>query len=681
MAKPENTWERIREQLATHRDSLVRQFQQVLRETLFTSRASVRPADLKRIAEAAADAWFDYLREPDSVATMARGTHLCQMGVGDQAVFGIGQALRLFCHMHLDDSLFWPSLEAVDAYHSALGQGFIRERVAVTLQEQERIRSALQRTISQYTLQIELAADVAHAATSILDLNELLNTSVNLIRERFDFYYVGVFLVDEFDQWAVLRAATGEAGQEMLRQGHKLRVGGQSMVGWCVTHSQPRIALDVGTETERFDNPLLPETRSEIALPLVSRGQVIGAMTIHHRLAGAFSEQDVAVLQIITDQLANAIENARLLARAQAHLEELEVVQSHYTRRAWAEDALSDLAGYRYELNTDTFAPTGGLWQSGLEQAMRQDSPGALTAHANSPAPAALAVPITLHNQVIGTMDLYDVAEPRKWSDDEIALATAVVSQAALAIENARLFQETQRRATQLAAAAAVARDATAILDVDPLLDATMKLISEQFGFYHAGVFLLDERDEFAVLQAASSEGGSRMLKQGHKLRVGEASIVGYVASTGEPRIALDVGQDAIHSAHPELPNTRSEMALPLKAHERVIGVLDVQSAHEAAFSEDDVAVLQTMADQLATAIANARLFEQVQRRARHERLIREITARIRSAVDVESILQTTVQELGRALGASHGLARLGTEVELGVPPAEHQGDPESADS
>jgi GAF domain-containing protein len=204
-----------------------------------------------------------------------------------------------------------------------------------------------------------------------------------------------------------------------------------------------------------------------------------------------------------------------------------------------------------------------------------------------------------------------------------------------------------------------------------------MDLISKQFGFYHAGIFLLDERDEYAVLQAASSEGGRRMLERGHKLRVGEVGIVGHVASTGEPRVALDVGEDTAHFAHPDLPNTRSEMALPLKVQDRVIGVLDVQSTHEAAFSEDDVAVLQTMADQLATAIANARLFEQVQRRARREQLIREITARIRSAVDVESILQTTVQELGKALGTSHGLVRLGTEMELRTPLVKEAGDAE----
>ena len=173
--------------------------------------------------------------------------------------------------------------------------------------------------------------------------------------------------------------------------------------------------------------------------------------------------------------------------------------------------------------------------------------------------------------------------------------------------------RDLERRAVQLEAAAEVARDATAIRDVDKLLDETAHLISDRFGFYHAGVFLVDDKREYAVLHAASSEGGQRMLARGHKLAVGKVGMVGYVTGTGEPRIALDVGEDAVHFVNPDLPETRSEMTLPLRVRGEVIGALDVQSTKEAAFSDEDIAVLQTMADQLAVAIENARLFEQTQ--------------------------------------------------------------------
>ncbi|MCD6344201.1 MAG: GAF domain-containing protein, partial [Anaerolineae bacterium] len=167
------------------------------------------------------------------------------------------------------------------------------------------------------------------------------------------------------------------------------------------------------------------------------------------------------------------------------------------------------------------------------------------------------------------------------------------------------------RRSAELEASAQVAREAAAIRDVKQLLDATVRLISEQFGFYHAGIFLLDEAKTYAILAAASSEGGQRMLARGHRLEVGQVGIVGYVSAQGEPRVALDVGQDAYFFNNPDLPETRSEAGLPLMVHAQVIGVLDVQSERAAAFSAADVEILQTLADQLALAIDNAHLLEE----------------------------------------------------------------------
>jgi GAF domain-containing protein/HAMP domain-containing protein len=170
-----------------------------------------------------------------------------------------------------------------------------------------------------------------------------------------------------------------------------------------------------------------------------------------------------------------------------------------------------------------------------------------------------------------------------------------------------------ERRSLQLEAAAQVARDAAGIRTIGELLNTTVHLISDQFGFYHAGIFLLDDRREYAVLQAASSEGGQRMLARRHSLKIGEVGIVGNVAATGEPRVALDVGADAVFFDNPDLPETRSEMGLPLIVREEIIGVLDVQSTEEAAFSGGDVAIMHTVADQIALAIDNAHLLEESQ--------------------------------------------------------------------
>ncbi|TAK12479.1 MAG: GAF domain-containing protein [Anaerolineae bacterium] len=180
--------------------------------------------------------------------------------------------------------------------------------------------------------------------------------------------------------------------------------------------------------------------------------------------------------------------------------------------------------------------------------------------------------------------------------------------------------REVERRASYLHAAAEVGKAATQIYRLEDLLTPVTHLVSERFNFYHVGIFLLDETREFAVLQAANSEGGWRMLARGHRLKVGEQGIVGYVTSAGQPRIQQHVGEDAVYYANPDLPYTRSEMALPLRAGGELLGALDVQSTEENAFGQDDIEVLQVLADQVALAIANARLFEQLRQSIEAER-------------------------------------------------------------
>ena len=252
-----------------------------------------------------------------------------------------------------------------------------------------------------------------------------------------------------------------------------------------------------------------------------------------------------------------------------------------------------------------------------------------------------------------------------------------------------RVAERTQaldQRSAALEAAAEVAREAAAIRDVNLLLEETVHLISERMGFYHAGIFLIDEAGRYAVLRAASSEGGKRMLDRGHQLPVGTASalgasrpgagsgagrgIVGFVAGSGRPRIALDVGQDAVFFDNPDLPDTRSEMALPLRIRGRVVGVLDVQSTAAGAFSAEDVTILQTLADQVALALENARLLQEMQDR------LREIST---LAAEQDRRRWRDLEEAGLALPelAGAGLARSylydGVDVvprAVGQPPA-----------
>ena len=171
--------------------------------------------------------------------------------------------------------------------------------------------------------------------------------------------------------------------------------------------------------------------------------------------------------------------------------------------------------------------------------------------------------------------------------------------------------QALERNAQQLRAVVAVGSTAASVRSLDELLSQATEEISEEFGFYHAGIFLIDAYGKFALLKAANSAGGRRMLAREHKLEVGAEGIVGYVTAEGKARIALDVGRDAAYFNNPDLPRTRSEMALPLIAGGKTLGALDIQSIEGEAFTQADIATLQILADQIAIAIENANLFEE----------------------------------------------------------------------
>ncbi len=301
--------------------------------------------------------------------------------------------------------------------------------------------------LERRAVQLQAAAEVARDATAVRDVGQLLDETVHLISERFGFYHAGVFLVDDAREYAILRAASSEGGHRMLARGHKLAVGKVGMVGYVTSTGEPRIALDVGEDAVHFVNPDLPETRSEMTLPLRVRGEVIGALDVQSIEEAAFSDEDVAVLQTMADQLAVAIENARLLRETQDRLRELSLLHREYSAAAWAQlTPLEHPLGYVYD-RVDV-APMEQLVAPALDLALQRGEPIALVEP--GAAEAALAMPLKLRDQVIGVLGLQEMDEAREWSPDEIALVEAVSEQVALALENARLFEEIQRTAERL---------------------------------------------------------------------------------------------------------------------------------------------------------------------------------------------------------------------------------------
>jgi GAF domain-containing protein/HAMP domain-containing protein len=334
------------------------------------------------------------------------------------------------------------------------------------------------RELEHRAVQLATAAEVSRNATSVLDPDELMHQTVNLIRDRFGLYYVGLFLLDEAKRWAVLRAGTGEPGHQMLKAGHRLQVNEESMISWCITHGQARIALDVGKEAVHFDNPLLPETRSEMALPLISRGQVIGALTVQSTETAAFSDVDISVLQTMADQVAVAIDNARLFREVQSSLEEAQAIHQHYLREAWEGFTPLPETLLRYQYTEPGVTSSGEAWLLAMTKAVQQGD--AITA-ADGREGVELAVPIILRGQTIGALGLRR-DEADLWTADDIAVVEAVAEQVALTLENMRLFEETRRRAQREQMIREITTKMRSSTDLDTILQTTVQELAKVLG-------------------------------------------------------------------------------------------------------------------------------------------------------------------------------------------------------
>jgi GAF domain-containing protein/methyl-accepting chemotaxis protein len=386
-----------------------------------------------------------------------------------QPVQMLGEAARRLGAGELDVRATIHGLDEIGATAAAFNL------MADQLQE---VLAGLEQRVAERTRGLQAAAEVGRATTSVLDPGVLLQQVVDLVRERFDLYHVDLALLDEERRFAVLRAATGEAGHQLLEEGLSLEVGGNSMIGWCTAHAQPRVAPDVTQDTMYSSHPLLPDTRSAATIPLIARGRVIGALNVESAKVAAFDEAAVAVLQTMTDQVAVAIDNAQLFADTQAALEETEATHRHYLGQAWAEFVPTRaISGYA---QTDAgTVPLGNGLLPEVQQAMMEQRRVIWRSDENEGqeegvAPSALAVPITLRGQSIGVLGFKEEGR-RQWSEDDVALAEALAEQFALAADNLRLLDETQRSAARERLIGEVTARMRETLDMDTVLQTTIR--------------------------------------------------------------------------------------------------------------------------------------------------------------------------------------------------------------
>ena len=347
-----------------------------------------------------------------------------------------------------------------------LMQDLEAERSGLEGTVQERTRDLARRT--QY---LEATATVARDAASELDLQDLLSRVVVLISERFGFYHTGIFLLDPTGEWAELRAASSAGGQRMLAREHRLQVGAEGIVGYVARRGAYRVALDVGEDAVHFGNPDLPGTRSEIALPLRARGEIIGVLDVQSAEPGAFSGEDVTALQALADQVAVAISNARLFQQAEESVEAERRAYGELSQHAWRAllHEKTDLGFYSSEQGV---IPASDKWLPEMESALHT---GEIVQGDDG---GRLAIPIKIRDQVIGVIDGRKPEGAGTWTQEEIELLQVLTERLGLALEGARLYRDSQRREARERAVGQIAGRVRETLDIDMVLQTAVREIS-----------------------------------------------------------------------------------------------------------------------------------------------------------------------------------------------------------
>src|SRR5574341_1394598 len=713
-------------------------------------------------------------------------------------------------------------------------------RLSASLQDMtKRLRTLIQsqdQMIEARTRQLEITARIGRVIAAETDLNRLLQTTIEVIRDQLGHYHAQVFMLDDLRQYAVLRSSTGRAGRELLERGHKLPVGSQSVVGQASSRGEPVLASDTRYADFWMPNPLLPETRAELAVPVRLGAEIIGVLDVQDTKPDTFDEATIRALQAVADQLAVAIRNAQLFEEKESLLSASLQLTQTLTRDGWdtyagQRESAKESIGFRYDLanvlpveagdgdgenggsgngqgvrlpislrgavigdleaelpegqelsqeqqqfvsqvldrvalaleNARLFEqtqfslaetnrlyqasqeiaaadsmdslvevllrlsaidtidrvtilqldnpdePPGGRWVQVLGMWLRDQSdplhdlpkrlqtcqpplvaietvpPDGLVVNNAQTTPAlsqparenvvqmeakaVAAFPFIVGRRTVGWLVMHSTRIVNAFTDSDTRFFQTVADQAATAFESLRLLQQAQIRARRLQATNDVSRAATSILNPDILLPMIVERISEAFDYYHAQIFLIDELGEWAVLRASTGEVGQELLRRGHKLAVASQSVIGRVTSEGEPVIARDTDTDAVHRRNELLPNTRAEMAIPLKTGQRVIGALDVQSTEVNAFDEEAQVILQSLADEISVTLENAQLFQDIQDRVAELTTVNFVSQSVSRAQTMEDLYEIVTVQLMKTFGAKHaylGIVR-GDTIELPI--------------
>ena len=328
--------------------------------------------------------------------------------------------------------------------------------------------------------QFETIAQLARTINSIEDPNTLLHKITQLVSVSFGFYHIGLFLLDESHQYAVLNAANSQGGERMLERQHRLKVGSQGIVGYVTSTGNPRIALDTGTDAVFFDNPDLPETHSEMALPLRVGKTIVGALDVQSTESNAFSEDDVEVLSILADVVSVAIENARLYEELQRVLTEAQTAFSESTMEGWKQITKKrETIGYK--LSGTSIRPLENPLKNAEILAVTKTGKISIAPKSKNNKTTSLAVPIKLREQVVGTMNI-NLPEDREWDPDEVDITQALANRVGVAIESATLLEKTRQRAIRESMIGDISAKISASAEIERIMQVAVGELRQALG-------------------------------------------------------------------------------------------------------------------------------------------------------------------------------------------------------
>ena len=333
-------------------------------------------------------------------------------------------------------------------------------------------------------------AQVTRAIASAQNLQDLLPQITQAISRYFGFYHIGIFLINTNKDYAVLRAANSEGGRIMLERNHKLRVGQVGIVGYVAGTAKPRIALDTGVDAAFFNNPDLPETRSEIALPLVQTGgQIIGVLDIQSTEPYAFNREDIEILITLADQVSMAIANALLYEKTQKNLLESELLYRQDLQKGWKKiTALQKIAGvHRLGMNTT-------LYKDPLELPGAKEVINSGTMYHKKENNSQITMPVKLRGEIVGILNVKTNDESRL-TNDQMDIITAIVNRAALSIESSRLLAESRMTAEKERAISEISAKISASTEIDMILKTAVQALGSQIGDAQISVEI-DNKDE-----------------------------------------------------------------------------------------------------------------------------------------------------------------------------------------